>query len=310
MTRRTGHIPDHPEIVKRRLGLHLHPDFEAIRATPLPLTTNNRQYLLTSAGGPGIQNQSDVGACEGFAHSSGATLYFAAKKTPIPLVSAQGLYLGALKVTRTPNADGSLPPLFDTGTTPSAIQSAWTVYGAASSTAWGQNPCSSATMYVDPNNPSQIAAGGPLIEPTPEQMFAEFPVRFGGAFFVQTGGLRKIRDTLSALAAGYFLTNAIPASGSDFQNYTGGVLGELQGPIDHANLVVDYAWTGTQAQFTAWQAGAAGLDQYLIGYGVNSWDVTWGESDVSGIPGGMYRFNRAFFDQMQSPSVLSLTRSS
>lgn len=306
---RTGHIPDSAAVAARRLGLHLHPDYAAIRATPLPLATTNRSSLPTSKGGPGIQDQSDVGACEGFAHSSGATLFYAIKKTPIPLVSAQGLYYGALKVTRVPNADGSLPKLYDTGTTPSAIQNAWTVYGAASSIAWGQNPCSTATMYVDPADPAQIAAGGPMIEPTPEQMFAEFPVRFGGAFFVQATGLKKVLAILSALAAGYPVTIAIPASGPQFQGYTGGVLGALSGPIDHANLIVDYSWTGTQAQFTAWQTGATGLDQYLIGYGVNSWGTGWGESDVSGIPGGMYRFNRAFFDQLQSPSVLSLTRS-
>jgi hypothetical protein len=309
MTRRTGHIPDSVGVEARRLGLHLHPDYAAIHATPLPLATHNRSSLPASEGGPGVQDQSDTGACEGFAHSSGATLFFAVKKTPIPLVSAQGLYYGALKVDRVPAADGSLPKLFDTGTTPSAIQLAWSVYGAASSTAWGQNPCSTATMYVDPNDPAQIKAGGPMLEPTPEQMFAEFPVRFGGAFFVQSTGLQKVLGILSAVAAGYPVTIAIPASGKEFQNYMGGVLGTLSGPVDHANLIADYAWTGTQAQFTAWQAGASGLDSYLIGYGVNSWGTEWGESDVSEIPGGMYRFSRSFFDQLQSPSVLNLRSS-
>ena len=103
-----GHIPDHPAVVAARAGIHLHPKYAAIRATPLPLASTNRPTLLPSAGGPGILNQNDTGSCEGHAHASGVTLRLALAGTPLPeVVSPVGLYLGALLVDRTPNADGS-----------------------------------------------------------------------------------------------------------------------------------------------------------------------------------------------------------
>ena len=303
-----GHIPDHPAVVAARAGIHLHPKYAAIRATPLPLASTNRPTLLPSAGGPGILNQNDTGSCEGHAHASGVTLRLALAGTPLPeVVSPVGLYLGALLVDRTPNADGTLPPLTDTGTMPSSILTAMGLWGSTGASVWGQYPASSTTMYVTPSD-----LYSPLIEPTPEKLYAESSFRLGGAYFVQTSGLQKVLDILSMLASGRPVSDAIPASCRAFQCYTGGILtaAQMTGDVDHANLIVDYAWTGTQEQFTAWQGGATGLDQYLVGYGVNSWGSSWGESDASGLTGGMYRFDRSFFDQLQDPCVLDVSRAS
>src|ERR1700727_1691450 len=99
----TGHNPDHPEVVKKRLGVHLLPDYHAIRATPLPLKTANRQNLWR------IWNQHDVRGCEGCAHSSAMTLRLAIAGTPLPEpISNVGFYLGALMCDETPGPDGTL----------------------------------------------------------------------------------------------------------------------------------------------------------------------------------------------------------
>lgn len=303
---RTGHIPDHPAVVATRAGIHLHPKYAAIRTAPLPLASSNRSMLLPAAGGPGILDQHDTGSCEGHGHASGVTLRLALAGTPLSeVVSPVGLYYGALLVDRTPNADGSLPPLTDTGTMPSSILTAMGLWGSTGASVWGQYPASSSTMYVTPTDPNS-----PLIEPTPEKLYAESSFKLGGAYFVQTSGMQKVLDILCMLASGRPVSDAIPASGSQFQSYSGGILtaAQMTGDVDHCNLIVDYAWTGTQEQFTQWQAGATGLDQYLVGYGVNSWSESWGESDVAGVSGGMYRFDRSFFDQLQDPCVLDVTK--
>ena len=297
MSFRTGHIADHPAVVARRLGFHLHPAFGAMKAAPLPLSTNNRAKLPVSESGPGILDQHDTSSCEGHAHASGITLRLALAGTSLPeVVSPVGLYLGALLVDRAPNADGTLPDLLDQGTMPSSVLSALAIWGSCGASAWGQYPASSQTLYQDPSNPNS-----PLIAPTPEKLYAESGYRAGGAYFVQTVGLQKVLDILGALASGRPVSDAIPASGQDFQGYTGGVLSATSGEIDHANLIVDYEWTGTPEEFTAWQGGAPGLDQHLIGHGVNSWGASWGE-------GGQYRFDRSFFDQLADACVLDVTR--
>ena len=112
------------------------------------------------------------------------------------------------------------------------------------------------------------------------------------------------------------VTDAIPASGPEFQGYNGGILGALSGPTDHANLIVDYQWVGSSADWqtfvTALQQGAASqaaaLATNLILHCVNSWSTTWGEGDaVSTMTGGMYRANTDYLDQAQDLCVLDLS---
>lgn len=309
MTYRTGHIPDHSEVVKSRISIQWHPKIRAFKNTALPENTANTDKLAISAGGPGIRNQSDLGACEGYGNSSGINLYLACQGKQIPVISALGFYYGALLVSNTPNPDGSLPQLFDTGTTPNAIQQAFGLWGAVAETTWGQLPVGSATTYLDPSNPNST-----LIPPTPEQLFGESLLKFKGGYFVTSTGNQKILDVLTALAAGIPLTNAIPASGSQFQNYSGGVLGALSGPVDHCNLIGDYRWTGTASQWVDYLAAlktgdntiVSQLDSYLNLIGINSWGTGWGESDAPDIAGGMYRGNRAYADQMESVCALDV----
>ena len=117
------------------------------------------------------------------------------------------------------------------------------------------------------------------------------------------------------LASGRTITDAIPASGSQFQSYSGGVLGALSGPIDHCNHILDYEWTGSNQDWltfvTALSQGntsvATSLGTNLIFHCVNSWGVTWGEADVvSGEPGGFYRANTNYFNQAQSLLVVDI----
>ena len=292
--RKTGHRPDPTDIVNRRLGLHLHPA-RAAMTTPLPLSTINRSLLW------GVWDQHDASGCEGCAHATGVTLRLACAGTPLPEpVSNVGLYLGALTIDRTPNPDGTLPPLTDSGTFPSSILAAAALWGSCGVSKWGQQPMSSGTLYVDPSNEQS-----PLIEPPPEKLFTESAYRLQGAFFVQTGGLQRVLDILGALAAGFPVSASIAASGASFQNYSGGVLtgAQMTGDIDHATVIVDYAWTGSAEQFAAWQGGAPGLDQFLVFYGVNSWGTGWGEA-------GLYRADVTFINQAADACVLSVTRAS
>lgn len=303
---RRGHIADHPQTVARRLGLHLHPDFGAMRAGTLPMAAATyRDNLPTSAGGPGILNQNDTDTCEGHAHAAGATLLFKNEDDALPeVLSPAGLALGAYLVDRgPPGSDGKLPDMLDVGTMPSSVLTAFAAWGAVGASAWGQYPVSSKSLYVDPSNPNS-----PVIPPPPDKLFLESSCRLKGAYFVQTVGLQKVLDILRALAAGKPVSIAIPASGQAFQSYTGGILGALAGPVDHANLLIGYAWTGTQAQFDAWQGGATGLDQYLVLVDQNSWGEGWGWSDVPGIAGGLCQVGRAFVDQLQDACVLDLVR--
>jgi hypothetical protein len=202
-----------------------------------------------------------------------------------------------------PNADGTLPPLIDTGTMPSSILSGMLLYGGCGASVWGQYPASSATMYAaDQSTP------GALIQPTPNQLYSERAFRLDGAYFVTSSGAALVRDVMRVLASGRVMTNAIPASGSAFQSYSGGVLSALDGPFDHAQLAVDYEWMGTSYDLDAFMGG----DDSLVGaaqlHGVNSWGEGWGERDgINGL-GGQYRADSNFIQQAQDWCVLDLKR--
>jgi hypothetical protein len=322
VTYRTGHIADHPAVVARRTGLHLHPKFGAImaRASSLPMATTNRAKLSTSQGGPGILNQGQTGSCEGHAHASGATLLLANQGKSQGLISPVALYLGALLIDRTVS-DGALSTVTDAGTMPSSIISAWQTFGARLAASDPQYPANPATLYEQPSN-----TNSPLILPSLETLYADSPYRFGGAYFL-TGASTSpayLLSALATLASGYTLTDAIPASGSEFQNYTGGVIGALSGPIDHANLLVDTQWTGSAPDWAtfcsaltsgdastvtrlAMATSAAGIPN-LIFWGVNSWSTAWGTGDpVSTMSGGLYMANLDYFTQAQDLLVLDLS---
>jgi papain like protease len=277
MTYFTGHIPDPDEVVARRKGFHILKARRMLGAAALPLKTNNRQWLLPAAGGPGVRDQSATSRCEGFAHAVGITLRFAIKRTPISYVSHDGIYTGARMISRVPNADGTLPPLSDDGTEPGLVAQALGEWGACSAKTWGD----------EPDDPSKVN-----VEPTIQQLEAEGEFRLDGAYFLQSSGDQYIRDLMTALAAGFPVTGAIAASGSIFQNYSGGVLGAMDDGVDHATLWLDY-----EVQ------SLTDLSTFVV-YGVNSWGEGWGESTVTGINGGMYRGGRDFAAKYNSATAV------
>lgn len=314
MTYKTGHIADHPEVVKKRKSLHHLSSFASTMAlaSSLPMETTNRVNMPPSKGGPGILSQRDVGACEGFAHGSDATLFFAGQGASQGLISPVQLYLGALRMDATLNPDGTLSTVTDTGTMPSSIDAAWQTFGACLAKDDPQYPCSSANLYANPSDPNSA-----LILPPPERLYADSPYRYKGQYFITAavGSPQRLLQVLSVLASKRVITDAIPASGQDFQGYLGGILGALSGPIDHANLIVDYKWTGSAADWLTFVTAlaqnstsqVAALVGNLLFICVNSWDVTWGEADaVSTMPGGMYRANIHYLDQAEDLSVLDL----
>ena len=318
MTYPRGHIPDHDAVVDARTGFHLHPEYGAIRSQPtLPLFTSNRALLPRDKGGPGLRNQFDASGCEGCANSSGGTVQLALDGTRLAEpISHIGTYYGGLMCDAPPpNPDGTLPPLLDVGTMPSSILSGWQLFGGSAESAWGQLPMSSRTMYIDPSGQNPAVPQGALIQPTPNQLYAGRSCRLNGAYFLTSGGVALVRDVMRCLSAKKVLTNAIPASGDAFQGYMGGVLGALDGPIDHAQLAIDYTWTGTQAQLDAFLAGDDSLVTLVILHGVNSWGGagcpdggTWGELDSINNLGGQYRADANFIKQAADWAVLDLTR--
>lgn len=309
---RTGHLPDHPEVVRRRAGLHLHPDAHVLEALAanLPFSTANRAFLSPTRGGPGILDQHDTGSCEGHAHASGGTLRLAILGQSKGLISPSMMYLCALLIDRVVNPDGTLSVVTDTGTMPSSVLTAWQIFGAILAASDPQYPASSQTLYAHPADENS-----PLVLPSPEKLYAASPYRFQGAYFITSSGPTRLLLALAALASGRPITDAIPASGSAFQGYSGGVVGRLSGPIDHANLIVDYTWTGAPADWSTFQAALRTGDTAtmtrlapgLVLHCVNSWSSSWGESDsVAGAPGGMYRGNTDYFDQAQDLCVVDL----
>jgi hypothetical protein len=311
---RTGHIADHDEVVKRRVALHHFGAFAAMMAlaSSLPMETTNRALMPPDKGGPGILDQHDTGSCEGHAHGTGGTLVLAGQGTSPGLISPAQLYLGALRFDATLQPDGTLSSVTDTGTMPSSILSAWQTFGAGLAKDDPQYPCSSGTLYKNPGDPNSV-----LILPPPERLYAASPFRFKGAYFITAGvgSPQRLLQALTTLASKRVITDAIPASGNDFQGYTGGIIGATTGPIDHANVIVDYKWVGSAADWATFTTAlvqgnttqVAALVQNLLFICVNSWSTSWGEGDaVSTMPGGMYRANIHYFDKAEDLCVLDL----
>lgn len=319
MTFRTGHINDLPAVIDTRVDLR-HAEFHraAVQATTggLPFRTTNRAKLLKANGGPGVLDQKDLGACEGFAHASAGTLFFANQGRPIGLLSGDFLYLGALLQDQTLQSDGTLSPVTDTGTMPSSILAGWQAFGGVLASDDPTYPASRATLYTNPADDNSTLKLPPI-----EEFYKASPYRYQGAYFIMSVGPQRLLDAMTVWAAGRTITDAIPASGPEFQGYTGGVLGSLSGPIDHANHLLDYEWTGSTADWDTFQTAMRNgdqttfnlLSQYVVLHGVNSWggdsdDPTgWGESDsVSGATGGCYRASTVHFDQVQDLCVIDL----
>lgn len=311
--RARGHIADHPEVVKKRAPLHHHPLFGTIITTVLPLATTNRAFMAPAKGGPGIINQHAVGGCEGCANGGAATLRMAILGKSKGLISPTQLYLGALMFDQTLNPDGTLSMVTDTGTQPSSIYTAFLTFGARLAATDPQYPMDVSTLYKTPSDSNSA-----LILPTVDSgLYADSPYRFNGAYFIMATGPARLLQLLTVLASGRPVSDAIPASGQQFQGYTGGILGALDGPVDHANYIVDYEWTGSAQDWVSLVIAlqqndvttTARLAVNLVFHCNNSWgDDGWGEADtVSTMIGGTYRANIDYVNQAEDLCVVDLS---
>lgn len=264
-----GHNLAPPDVVARRKGFHLMRAKRRLGGAELPLSVDLSLHV------PPGSDQLAVGACEGFAHAYGIATRFAVMGTPIPLPSPIGIYTVARCVGRRPAADGSLPPLTDDGTESDLAIAGIQEYGVCSAETWGDMPPSQGTIND---------------EPTLAKLEAASDFKLTGAYFLQTAGDAFVLDLMTALAAGYPVAMALPASGLAFQNYAGGILGALDGPIDHENYMVGYS------------IASAGDYASIVVTCANSWSASWGER-------GFYRGNRSFVDQLADACVLDVVAS-
>lgn len=254
--RATGLVRDHAEVVKRRVS------FKAMRlGTPvLPLSID------LSPSCPPVKDQNGFGMCVGEAYSSAVNTRLAVAGTPVALVSPYCVY----KLSRCIDRAGASAPLTDSGTSPGSAIAALQNWGVVSDATWGQEDATSLNA-----------------EPTLTELEEASDFCLNGAYFLQSDGDQRVIDICTALASGFPLGVSLAASGSEFNNYGGGVLGALDGPIDHENYVVGYTLSATN-DFTS-----------VVLKCVNSWGTGWGEA-------GLYRANRAFVDQCEDFAVLDV----
>lgn len=174
-------------------------------------------------------NQGGLGTCEGCSISGAAATRMAFLGQPLAAPPSYiGIYKNALCIGL---ADPTTSTLTDTGTTTDAAVAALQTWGLPSMSGWGdvlQDGTPDMTAF--PNRPTQT------------QLEAAISLTFGGAQFLtdDMGSDQVVIDILNALASGYPVCTALPASGSAFQNYTGGVLtgAQMTGPVDHANYII------------------------------------------------------------------------
>ena len=254
--RATGLLRDHDEVTKRRVS------FKAMRlgAPALPLSID----LSPSA--PPVDDQNGFGMCVGEAYSAAANTRLAVAGTPVARISRFCVY----KLSRCLDRGGASTPLTDSGTSPGSAISALQNWGVVSAATWGEEDASTL------NN-----------EPTLPELEEASDFCLAGAYFLNSSGDQRVIDICTALASGFPVCMSLAASGTEFNNYGGGVLGALSGPIDHENYCVGY----TLSVADDWTS--------VVLKCVNSWGTGWGEA-------GFYRANRAFVDQCEDWAVLDV----
>lgn len=192
-------------------------------------------------------------SCVGHATSGCGTTALAAAGTPLPWVwSPDGIYKNARAVDRTPNPDGTLPPLEDGGAQPNQAMRA---LGE-----WGVRPMRGPTS--DGRN-SDVEKASVNDEPKLGELEDEGATLIVGEYAITSTGKERVREMQTALANGKPFTAAIAASGDAFQGYTSGVLGPLGTDLDH------YVY------FDGYETADDGS---IVFHGVNSWGTGWGES--------------------------------
>lgn len=307
ITRKRGYFADPASRVAQRDTEAIH-RFLAPRLLGATYTTatSNRPFVSTSKGGPGILDQDIKGAtgsCTGHGSAGAATARFAISGNPVALLSPIQLY-GVGRSIDNPPVNGVYPPLVDQGAQPNQVVRGAMTFGIASAASYGNYPADPATINDFPT-PAQLEAAGEFL--------------LTGAYFLDdnTDPSSRILGFIKALTAGYPVTNSVQASGDAFQGYSGGVLtsAQLTGDLDHYTYAIDYAWTGSSADWqsflSALTTGSTSIWQpmlsQLVGFFVNSWNVTWGWSDVSGLAGGFYQADGTAVAGMADMCVWNVT---
>jgi hypothetical protein len=269
----TGHRRSPAAIISRRAGFHLfrHERISAVRAAPLPASTNNVAKLPVGEGGPGIPDQGQDPTCEGQAHRGAGMLRLALAGTPVAPISAKMLYAGSFLVSRQPDPiTGMLPGIGTDGTETDLVLQGWQAWGACSEADYLNAP------YTNEPDLVQLEKGA--------------VARMDGAYFVTSSGAQRLTDIATALAAGFPVSIALPASGPAFQGYSGGVMTAAQftGDVDHENYIVDLlSWDGKDLNTAVWKLA-------------NSWGQ-WGE-------GGLYRVDSSAIQIFDGPAVINVSR--
>jgi len=291
-----------PEVVARRVAFRVLAarSGKVAGASALPLVTSNRSYVAMALGGPGILDQDGVAACVGFSIAACVTTRFSLCKAPIALVSPIGGYTVGRDILRVPDVTGKLPLLIDNGLDPDVGAQGVQTYGLCSAATWGNFPASPSTIND---------------EPTPAQLEAAKDFVLQGAYFISGSNASILLQVMQALASQYPVSNSVASSSTTFDDYAGGVIAaaSMTGTLDHYTMLIDYQWLSDEASFAAFVSGlqAGEIDMTAISnlvlYGVNSWGESWGESDVAGISGGLYRVQADALAAMDSFCVWDVT---
>ena len=273
-----------PDVVARRVAFRVlsAKAGRVASASALPLLTSNRQFVAAALGGPGILDQDGTDGCVGHVISNCITTRFSLCKTPIALVTPIGCYTVGRDILRVVNPDGTLSKLTDSGLDPDVGMQGVQTYGVCSAMTWGNFPASPATVNA---------------EPTPAQLEAAKDFVLQGAYFIYGSNASTLLQIMQALASQYPVSNSVASRNVGFDEYTGGVIpaSVMDGTLDHYTMLIDYQWLSDEASFEAFvtklqndEVDMAAIANLII-YGVNSWGESWGESDVAGISGGLYR---------------------
>jgi hypothetical protein len=261
MNLRTGYIPD--PLTYGRTSYRA--SREGISALPSSVT------LLPYA--PHVFNQNDTGSCTG--GSTGPAIYTAllARGTPLPWVpSPKGIYTLGRAIDRTPNANGSFPPLRDEGAMPNQVMRGISEWGVRR-----MGPFVSGYAYdCDHRNVNE--------EPNLLELEEDAHHVLLGQYVIRTKGAQRIVDLCSALAAKKPITVALAGGSALFQSYAGGVLPMLHAPLDH------YVW------LYGYTTDAKGKRIFL---GRNSWGTGWGE-------GGNFRLSEDAAQELGDIVVLDV----
>lgn len=202
---------------------------------------------------PPVLDQNQTSSCTG--GSTAAALYTAlgAAGTPLSWIpSPGGIYKNGRALDRSPNADGSLPPLLDEGANANQV-----MRGCAE---WGIRPMRGPTAHgynydVEPDNVND--------EPTLAELELEALQLAIGEYAVSSSGADRRAELKAALANGHPITFAIAGGSAAFQGYSGGVMHAIHEPLDHYVWMWGYSTDSNGS--IVWDCR-------------NQWGTSWGEN--------------------------------